>query len=212
MSPLSRIYKQAVGFEHTPLFIETLGPADIFPLSPDERREDNIGTDREAIEKKAYEDGFKAGEKAGFELGSQKADVHFSSLAGIVKELETFKQSIYGPCMEEMKELVLAIARKVIHRELELKDDAVLGCLERALQSVVAGGDITIRVNPRDLELMRSHKPEIFKSGEGLRTVAIEADEKVGKGGCVIDTRHGEIDATIESVIDEIEARLRDAH
>jgi len=209
---MSRIYKHAVGFEHTPLFIETLGPDDIFPMTEEERRHGKVGSDRAALEKEAYENGFKAGEKAGFELGRQKAEVLFSGLGGIIEELESFKQRIYGPCMDEMKELVLAIARKVIHRELELKDDSVLSCVEIALQSVVAGGEITIRVNPRDLDLMRRHRPEIIRSGEGIKSVIIDGDESIAKGGCAIETRHGEIDATIESVIEEIEARLRDAH
>ena len=209
---LSRIYKQAVGFEHTPLFIETLGPDDIFPVTDEERKLGKIGSDRAAIEREAYENGFKAGEKAGFELGRQKADVLFSGLGGIIDELESFKQKIYGPCIDEMKELVLAIARKVIHRELEVKEDSVLSCVELALQSVVGGGNISIRVNPRDLDLMRRHRPEIIRSGEGIKSVSIESDESIAKGGCAIETRHGEIDATIESVIAEIEARLRDAH
>lgn len=209
---MSRIYKHAVGFKHTPLFIETLGPDDIFPVTDEERAQNKFGSERAALERAAYENGFKAGEKAGFELGRQKADVLFSGLGGIIDELESFKRRIYGPCMDEMKELVLAIARKVIHRELELKDDTVLSCVETALQSVVAGGEITIRVNPRDLELMRRHRPELIRSGAGIKSVAIEGDEGVTKGGCAIETRHGEIDATIESVIEEIEARLRDAH
>ena len=209
---MSRIYKHAVGFQHTPLFIETLGPNDIFPVTDEDRRQGKVGSNREAIEREAYENGFTAGEKAGFEFGKQKADVLFSGLAGVMGELESFKHSLYGPCVNEMKELVLTIARKVIHRELEIKEDSVLSCVEMALQSVVAGGNITIRVNPRDLDLMRRHRPEIVRSGEGIKSVTIEADESISKGGCVIETRHGEIDATVESVIAEIEARLKDAH
>jgi len=209
---LSRIYKQAVGFEHTPFFIESLGVDDILPMSDDEGVRDRVGSDRAAIERKAYEDGFKAGERDGFELGRQKAELLFSGLAGIIGELENYKQSLYTPCVDEMKELVLAIAKKVVHRELEIKEDSVMSCVETALRSVVAGGDIAIRVNPRDLDVVRKNRPDIVRSGEGIKAVAIEGDESVTRGGCAIDTRHGEIDATIESVMEEIEARLRDAH
>ncbi|MDP2688961.1 MAG: FliH/SctL family protein [Deltaproteobacteria bacterium] len=207
---MSKVYKYAAGLTHTPLVMETLGSDDVFP-----RRGNNdakVGTGLEALEREAYEKGFRAGEKAGFEFGRQKAEVLFSGLAKIIEEIAAYKERLYKPCVREMTELSLAMARKVVQRELELQNDTVLTCVSAALKSVVAGGDITIKVNPTDLELIRQNKGELLKYGDGIKSVSIEGSDDISRGGCLIDTRFGEVDATVDSVMEEFEERLRDAH
>ncbi|MFQ5736014.1 MAG: FliH/SctL family protein [Thermodesulfobacteriota bacterium] len=210
---MSRIYKHTPGLEHArPLVMEPLASGGVFTGGRSNNDAVGGGTTAATIEREAYARGFKSGEKAGFELGRQKAEILFSGLGKIMDELSGFKASLYAPCVEEMVELSLAIARKVLHCELETNKDSVLSCVQGALKSVVAGGEITIKVNPRDLDIIRQHAPQLAKHGDGVQDVAMEGDDSIARGGCVIDTRFGEIDATIDSVMEELEAHLRDAH
>lgn len=167
-----------------------------------------VGGDLVSLEREAYEKGFASGEKAGFDLGVKKAEVLFSGLSRILDELSDFKTSLYGPCEQEMVELSLAIARKVIQREVE-KKDSVLDCVRVAIKSVVAAGEIVIKVNPKDLEVLNNCKSEFARfSGAGVKGLKIEADPEIDKGGCVIETNYGEVDASIGSVLADIEERL----
>lgn len=210
---MSRIFKHVPGFSNAePYIIETIGAENVFPITQGGKDTARVGGNREAIEREAYEKGFKAGEKAGFELGRQKAEVLFSGIGKILDELVSYKESLYKPCINEMVDLSLSIARKVIHRELELKEDSVLDCVKAALKAVVAGGDITVKVNPKDFEVIRQHKGELIRYGDGIKNFAIENDEKIARGGCLIDTRFGEVDATMESALEEIGQRLKDAN
>ncbi len=208
---MSRIYKQTSSHAHArPLVMEPLSGAG--QRAGDRAEAGNVGSTLASLEREAYEKGFSSGEKAGFELGRQKAEVLFTGLGKIIDELANFKQSLYAPCVDEMVALSLAIARKVVQRELETNKESVLSALEGALKKVVAGGEVAIRVNPRDLEIVRQYAPELVKCGDGVKDVSIDGDESVSRGGCLIDTRFGEIDATIESITKEVEARLKDAH
>ena len=74
------------------------------------------------------------------------------------------------------------------------------------------GGDITVKVNPKDFDVIRQHKGELIRYGDGIKNFAIENDEKIARGGCLIDTRFGEVDATMESALEEIGQRLKDAN
>lgn len=181
-------------------------------ILPESERSEDIGSKIEALERKAYENGFHAGEKAGFEFGRKKAEVLFSGLEGVLSELSTFKQSLHARCEREMVELCLAIARKVIQRETSIKEDGVLDCLRAALKSVVAGGEISVRVNPKDLEVVNSNRPELVRLCSGARGMSVESDENISKGGCIVSTNFGEIDATIDSALMEIEEKLTDAY
>ncbi|HXI10881.1 MAG TPA: FliH/SctL family protein [Thermodesulfobacteriota bacterium] len=204
---MSRIFKRAdSALNASPMVFEFIGSSNV--EDKDAGCDGNVGGDLVTLEKEAYEKGFAAGEKAGFDLGVKKAEVLFGGLARILDELSDFKTSLYGPCEKEMVELALAIARKVVHREVE-KKDSVLDCVRVAIKSVVAAGEILIKVNPKDLEVLNNHKTEFARfSGTGVKGLKIEADPEIDKGGCVIETNYGEIDSRIGSVLSDIEERL----
>ncbi|MBI2413263.1 MAG: hypothetical protein HYV24_08650 [Deltaproteobacteria bacterium] len=208
---LSRIYRET-GHSAEPFILEDLGlspsPFETADVTLDDK---NVGGNIEAIEREAYERGFAAGEKAGFEFGKQKAEVLFNGIAGLLDSLSSFKETLHKPCEDEMVELCIAISKKVLQRELELKKEGIVDCVRTALKSVVAGGEITIKVNPKDQEILLLHKGELAKYGDGVKGVKIESDESVSKGGCLVDTNFGEIDASIDSVMTEIEEKLKGA-
>lgn len=185
--------------------------ADIEPVEPVEAVED-IGNRAEIIEKEAYEMGFLAGEKAGFEFGAKKAEVHFSGLEGLIRDIASFREELFKACEREMTGLCLAIARKVVQREVEIREDGILECLRTALRAVVAGGEITVRVNPKDFEAVNQGRPELLKYCGGVKGMNVEPDELVSRGGALISTDFGEIDATVTSIMDEIEEKLADAY
>ncbi len=208
---LSRIYRDT-GSSAEPYILEDLG----LSPSPFETAEGtldgkNVGGNIEAVEREAYERGFAAGERAGFEFGKQKAEVLFNGIAGLLEALSTLKETLHKPCEDEMVELCVAISRKVLQRELELKREGIVDCVRIALKSVVAGGEITIKVNPKDHDILLQHKGELARYGDGVKGVKVESDESVSRGGCLVSTNFGEIDATIDSVMAEIEEKLKGA-
>lgn len=206
----SRIYKEiSVRIGSSPYMLENIG---VMTDVPGKEGEDNVGSRIESIEREAYEKGFVAGEKAGFEFGLQKASALFGGLSGLLDEIASFKESLHKSSEKEMAALAMAIAKKVVQRELEIKNDSVLDSVRAALRAVVAGGEITIKVNPKDHDLLLQYRGELARYGDGVKGVKIESDESVSKGGCIIDTNFGEIDATIESAFSEIEQRLKDAY
>lgn len=164
-----------------------------------------------SIEKDAYEKGFSTGEKAGFEFGKKKAEALYKGLEGVLSEVSSFKESMYRASEEEVTALAIAIAKKVIQREVSLKRDIVLDSVRAALKAVVATSEVLIKVNPKDLEVINQFKGEILKGSGDVKSVSFEADEAIGRGGCVIETNYGEIDATVTGILAEIEERLRNA-
>lgn len=169
-----------------------------------------VGGDVVAIEREAYEKGFASGEKAGFELGRQKAEVLFQGLGGVLEDLSGFREKLLKRCEGEVTELVLAIARKVIQRELELKEETVIDTVRAALAAVVASGRVVVKVNSKDMEVLSGHREELVRYSDGVKEMVLESDDTVSRGGCVIETNYGEVDATIDGIYSEIEERLRD--
>jgi flagellar assembly protein FliH len=78
----------------------------------------------------------------------------------------------------------------------------------QSLRKLKSRGDVVIRVNLADLELTTQHTQDFLKSVENVKSITVLEDSTVDKGGCVIETDFGEIDARISSQLQEIEERI----
>ncbi len=70
---------------------------------------------------------------------------------------------------------------------------------------------IDIRVNFADLDMTTAHKDELIRMMESLKKVNIYEDSRVDRGGCIIDTDVGAIDARISTQLDAVEESIRNA-
>lgn len=157
-------------------------------------------------EREAYQKGFEAGEKAGFEFGTQKAEVIVKRLSNILSELSTIKADTYKEMEQEIAKLALAIAKQIIHYEVGLNNEVVMHVTKAAIKAAHDGNDVmTIKVNPDDFEYMVKAKPEVLSHIDGVKNINIEEDETVSKGGCVLETLYDEVDARLEQGFKEIE-------
>jgi len=158
------------------------------------------------VEKEAYEKGFAQGEKAGRELGEKRLDSVIKSFNGVLKEVKRLKETLYQESEQEMLRLVLAIARRVIQKEVSADREIILNIIKSALKYVADQGEITIRLNPSDLEFATQHKEENMKE---MRNVIIEGDEEIQRGDAVIKSNRGTIDCGIEKHLQMVEEKLR---
>jgi flagellar assembly protein FliH len=106
-------------------------------------------------------------------------------------------------------ELAIAIARKIVHREICTRSEAILDIVREAMGKAQETARIKIRVNPSDFGLLESRKSELSADFDAGDSLVFEEDEKIEKGGCYIETGFGDIDARIEQRILSVEAALR---
>ncbi len=99
----------------------------------------------------------------------------------------------------------------VIKDEIIERKEVVLNNIREGLARIKERDRIDIRVNFADLELTTAHKDEIVKMMESLRKVNIYEDSRVDRGGVIIETDVGAIDARISTQLKEIEQAIRDA-
>jgi flagellar assembly protein FliH len=93
---------------------------------------------------------------------------------------------------EEIQALALEVARQVVRDSLAAQPESVIAVIREALTQVPQQG-ATVRVNPADAELVRQYLGEQFGStGHRLRE-----DDEVLRGGCLIESEGGQIDAQI---------------
>ena len=155
------------------------------------------------IEKAAYENGFLQGEKAGMEIAEQKTEAVRRRYAESIAELSNIRSSLYAQAEREVVRLALEVAKKIIHREIQVDKDIIQTLIRVALSHVSEKSAVTIHLNPIDYNYLLEQRAELSQS-EG-RDISLLADKSIERGGCLVQTECGEIDARIEEKFREVE-------
>ena len=98
--------------------------------------------------------------------------------------------------------LAMDIAEKVVAGAIEVEPERVLDVVRGALRAVVERERLVILVNPKDLEIVREGLDELRGSLGGIGHVDVQEERRVQRGGAVIRTSVGEVDANISTKLD----------
>jgi flagellar assembly protein FliH len=161
------------------------------------------------IEREAYEKGFAEGERAGREVGEKRLSSAAKTFVDALGEVERFKGEVLEGSERKMVDLALAVAKKIVQCEPSLKPEMILGVIREALDHSVDREHVTVRLNSSDMALVRDHCPDILASVEGLKNLTLEEDPTVSRGGVIVATDYGDVDARLEAQIAEIEKAFR---
>jgi flagellar biosynthesis/type III secretory pathway protein FliH len=116
----------------------------------------------------------------------------------IIAELSAARAELLECAEQEMLRFALEIAEKIVGRVAGADVSAARVNLQKALELCTAGR-ITVRVNPRQLKLLRRHCAELSKTLAGAGPIELAADEQIAPGGVKVVAGGGAIDATIQT-------------
>ncbi len=163
------------------------------------------------IEHEAYKKGYEAGREEGYKEGQAEVMRLIDRLGTVVSTAVDIRDEIINSSEKMMTEMILMIARKVIKDEVVERREIVINNIKEGIKRVKDRDRIDIRVNFADLDMTTAHKDELIKMMESLKKVNIYEDSRVERGGCIIETDVGSIDARISTQLDSIEEAIRDA-
>ena len=167
----------------------------------------------------SFEDQSRRLQAESFEQGRQSAQQQFrTDLDGaavkhreqVAQALQQFaleRQNYYGRVEGEVVKLALAIARKILHREVQIDPQALAGIVRVTLEKLDTGTKVNLRVNPHEASAWRHY----FGSRvEDVAAPDIHEDPTVASGECRIETSLGTTEIGLESQLKEIETGLLD--
>ena len=110
---------------------------------------------------------------------------------------------------EQATHVAVAIAEKVIRREIEKTPTIQTEWIAAALELASRSGQITVRLHPADHKALGNAARQLAVELSRQATADVVADETVSPGGCRINTEFGEIDTSIETQLKRIEEELK---
>ncbi len=152
----------------------------------------------EEIESQAYALGYEQGQKDGKELGIKQYQVAIQHLERLLKSFKEETARLSSAYEAQMVQICLLVAKAIIEKEVSEDSELIKRVLSKALDRTIEGSSVTVLVNPRDLEGLDEEFLESL-STPGGNIVKLKADAQVSRGGCMIETDFGLVDATMES-------------
>ncbi len=163
-----------------------------------------------ALEKK-YEEGFKTG----YENASRDLHINYSKK---IKEAEDEFRYLLGKIDMKMIDyekqfeqlvvnLSLEVSKKIVKREI-LLNSPIEAVLREAMRKILGANNVKIKIHPDDFKKISAEGEKSFLKDESFDKIKFEEDERIEKGGCVIETEIGNVDSRISTQLSEIKRQF----
>ncbi len=153
-----------------------------------------------ALEREAFTKGYAAGERAGAEAGARRADAMLRRVAQTIESLGQLRRTIIRQTEQQVVELALTLARRVVHREVSLDPQLVAALAHVALERLGERAPATIRLHPDDYATVLAQRGEQWEGAQ----VTVVPDAAVARGGCLVESDFGMIDGSVDAQFDEL--------
>lgn len=165
---------------------------------------------QEKIKQQSSTEGYEKGHEEGYQYGKSEADRLIDRMHSVLDAVMQRREEILKETEQQIIELVILMARKVVKVLSENQKSIIMNNVLLALKKVKGRGDVILRVNLEDVKLTAEHTRDFIERVENIKNISVVEDSSVEKGGCIVETDFGAIDARISSQLKELEDKILD--
>lgn len=171
---------------------------------------------REAVLAEARRAGFEQGRHEGLDAGAREARARVAAesaglqdlLARTARSVEEKRESLAAEAERDLVRLAMAVAGKIVRAEVEKGRPVAAAAVRRAVELLAWRRELRVLLNPADLDIVEACLPDLKRQFSDLGRISLEAGPDVERGGCVVSTKEGAVDAGIAAQLAEIERGL----
>ncbi len=160
------------------------------------------------IEANAYQAGFAQGEEAGRALNEQKIEAITRNLESVLQALGAQRSTLIQENQEELVRIAFMLATKVLHREIYENPGSILDLVKNSLDRLKHSSSLTIYVSPHDFRFLEDHIENLTNYAGDTMKLSVEPDNDIARGGCLVKSDTGEVDATIDTMLKKLQSRI----
>jgi flagellar assembly protein FliH len=160
----------------------------------------------ERREQAALRSGLEKGRLAGEQEASARLNPVIERFAATINDLASRRSQLRHDAEADVVKLAIAIARRVLHRELNADPEAMLGLVKAALDKVDSREVQRIRTSPLDAPAIKTNLQRLRPGAQ----FEIIPDSHLDRGAAVFETARGSLDGSVETQLAEIERGLID--
>jgi flagellar assembly protein FliH len=165
------------------------------------------------VREAANNEGYAVGRKEGFQAGENNAREVFApfleTLQKVIEDLTSLRKRMYVKMEREMVEMIVELTKKIIRFDLANREDSVQDIIRLAVNSVLDRETMVIKVHPEDKTYAESYRPELHRAFGDAKNISFVAHPGVPRGGCVVDSNFGKVEAHLDSLDAQIDKILQ---
>ena len=173
--------------------------------------EDELSHKISVIEAQAFEDGYKQGCSQNLEVEKGKLAPLKDMLVSAAVSLQDQSILMRDQCEESTVKIALALAGRMISHEIEQRPELADAMLHRTVAMGLDQEKLKIKANDGDCVIIQRILKEHLTDPEALSNIQVTPDPAISRGGCVLETDFGVIDARIEQQLATIAEHLLQA-
>lgn len=150
--------------------------------------------------------GFKEGEAVGAVRANASIEPVIQQLTRTIQDLAAYRGRFRKEAEQDLVKLSIAIARKILHRELAIDSNAILALVRVVLESIDAREVHRVRLHPADAIVVE----KFFGVIGAPQQLVVSADAALERGAAIFETARGNLDASIQTQLAEIERGFAD--
>jgi len=155
-----------------------------------------------------YQAGWEAAIRSEVEPQRARIQEEQAALLALTGSIQERLQRLSTELERDAFRFALAVAGRIVRAAVEEDREIVIREIREGVRRVVGVDSIILRINPADEPYVREHRETILTSADSVRQLVIEPDQAIERGGCIIETASGTIDARIATQLKQIEAAL----
>lgn len=159
------------------------------------------------MEDAAFERGMAVGEKRlADQLLRQRGEL-IELQNGVLASLRQAVPQVVAQCEAGLIDLAIEVARKLVF-DLPISTEMVEAAVRSAIAQAEEKAELDVYLHAEDLGLLRRCNSPILLPSPGNGNVRFHDSTEVGRGGCLVHTRFGAIDARRETKLETIRQSL----
>jgi len=193
---------------------ENTAPVDAPPQTdaPEPPQEDLLQISQSEFQQEldfAYKRGLEEGKLEGFRAAEAELGQAVQMAQSVVEALQQQQETFFQTNEQFVLQVIFKIAERIVGPLAEQQEALIRETLNKILHEAQVSGRIKILVHPEDLNTLQSIEPELRKNFPDLKEIGFVADETITRGGCLVETDLGKLDARIETQVNELVKQLR---
>jgi len=157
----------------------------------------------EELKAEAWESGYQEGYAEGLRASAEEQQALTTRLGALLHDVAADTEGFVRGLEDDVVELALAIAEKVIAREVKTDRQIVLDVVRSALAEIHDATELRIRCHPDDVALLEPRWESMLPRSVAERSELVP-DDLVEQGGVVVETRIGYVDGQVKTRLNQV--------
>ncbi len=167
---------------------------------------------RQSGYKKGQEEGYTEGKDAGYKDAFEESQKVFqkehsnivSNLQRLITQMESDREDLQIASERHLLGFAVSLAKKLTFEiGIEYRESAIEN-LQRAIKIIGSKTKLKVRMHPDDIESMKKFSESLVQQFGDSMVCTVTADESMAPGGCRVANDLTEVDATLDTQVDEM--------